>query len=363
MKPLFFRQDAEIVHDRIVRLGAAIGRSGTARQAAVWLFSYEHPALEQTVNGLRFPNPVGLSAGFDKNAELLDILPSVGFGFVEIGSVTGEPCAGNAKPRLWRLPASRGLVVNFGLNNDGCDVIAARLFGKSFAIPIGTSIAKTNSEKTVRTEEGIADYTKAFRAFASIGDYTTVNISCPNAFGGQPFSDPVRLHVLLDALDEIPSDKPVFVKLSADLGVDGLDATLEVALRHRVHGFVISNLTKCRDADRIAADELRRVGAGGISGKPVEALSNVLISHARKAAGDRFTIVGVGGIFSAEDAYEKIKRGASLVQLITGMIFQGPQLIGEINRGLVQLCERDGFSSIAEAVGRREGSEKMESGI
>ncbi|MBU1034859.1 quinone-dependent dihydroorotate dehydrogenase [Patescibacteria group bacterium] len=353
MKPLFFVADPEKVHDRIIRLGAAIGRSGVARRAASWLFSYQHPALQQTVNGIRFPNPIGLAAGFDKNAELIDVLPSVGFGFMEIGSVTGEPCAGNAKPRLWRLPESRGLVVNYGLKNEGCDAIAARLSGRSYKIPLGTSIAKTNSEKTVRTEDGIADYARAFRAFAEIGDYTTVNISCPNAFGGEPFSDPVRLNALLDALDEIPTNKPVFLKVTPDSGISGLDAALEVASRHRVHGLVISNLTKNRDTDRIAADELKRAGSGGISGKPVETLSSVLIAHARKAAGGRFTIIGVGGIFSAEDAYEKITRGASLVQLITGMIYQGPQLIGEINRGLVRLCERDGFSSISQAVGSR----------
>ncbi len=350
-KPFFFRRDPESVHDRVIGLGKRLGRYAVARRLTKGLFSYEHPALTQSILGIRFPNPVGLAAGFDKNAELVDILPAVGFGFEEVGSITGEPCAGNPKPRLWRLLESKALVVHYGLKNDGSEAIASHLRGRSFLIPIGTSIAKTNSPLTVGLEAGIADYAKAFRAFTEIGDYFTINISCPNAYGGEPFSDPQKLEALLSAIDPIPTSKPIFLKLTADATTAELDALLAVVDRHRVHGFVLTNLTKNRQSPAIRQDELRNAGKGGVSGKPVFDLSNRLISRLYRVAGGRYAIIGVGGVFSAEDAYEKIKQGASLVQLATGMIYEGPQLIGEINRGLVELLRRDGFKHVSEAVG------------
>lgn len=351
LKPVFFRQDPEKVHDRMVRLGKRLGSSRFARWFLAGLFQYEHPMLEQEVLGIRFRNPVGLAAGFDKNAELTQVLPSVGFGFEEVGSITGEPCAGNQGKRLWRLPKSKGLVVWYGLKNDGSKAIAERLRNLQFEIPIGTNIAKTNCRETVDTEKGIADYEKAFRAFSEIGDYFTVNVSCPNAYGGEPFGDPERLNMLMAALDKIETKKPVFIKLGPDTDLETLDRIIDVADRHRVHGFILSNLTKKRDREEIDQSEIAGIDKGGISGKPTAAASNTLVAHAYKRAGDRYVIIGLGGIFSAEDAYEKIRQGASLVQLITGMIFEGPQRIGEINAGLVKLLRRDGFSHISEAVG------------
>lgn len=350
-KPFFFRRDPEDVHDRVTWLGKTLGRFSAARAVTRALFSYRSPALEQTILGIRFANPVGLTAGFDKNAELLEIMPAVGFGFEEIGSVTGEPCEGNPRPRLWRLPKSRGLVVWYGLKNDGCEAVAARLRGRAFAFPVGTSVARTNSAETVDASAGIADYAKAFRAFAGIGDYTTVNVSCPNTCGGEPFTAPERLDRLLAALDAIPTGKPTFLKLPCDLSSDELDALVAVCNRHRVHGLILSNLTKLRDRSTIDRHEIAATDKGGISGRPTFGPSNELISHLWETTGRRYVIVGSGGIFSAEDAYEKIRRGASLVQLATGMIFEGPQVVGEINRGLVALLRRDGFANIAEAVG------------
>lgn len=350
-KPMFFRMDPENVHDRVTRLGMLAGQTSLTRRLARTLYDFRHPALEQTILGITFANPVGLTAGFDKNAELTDILPSIGFGFEEVGSITGEPCAGNPKPRLWRLPKSQGLVVWYGLKNDGCAAIANRLRGKRFAFPLGTSVARTNAPATISDEAGIADYAKAFRAFADIGDYTTVNISCPNTCGGEPFNDPERLELLLSALDAIPTQKPTFIKLAVDISTEELDALVAVCDRHRVQGFVISNLTKKYNRASIDEHEQATIVKGGVSGRPVFDPSNDLISHLYKIAGTRYVIIGSGGIFTAEDAYEKICRGASLVQLATGMIFQGPQVIGEINRGLVALLQRDGFTSIATAVG------------
>lgn len=351
MKPVLFRFDPERVHDAFTLFGSLLGATPIGRAFVAWLYRHDHPVLEQTMLGMHFSNPIGLSAGFDKNALLTDIMPSVGFGFEEVGSVTGEPCEGNPKPRLWRLPKSHGLVVNYGLKNDGCKVVARRLQGKRFAFPIGISVAKTNSSATVETAAGIADYEKAFRALEGIADYLTINISCPNAYGGEPFASPERLELLLTRLDETPTSKPIFVKLPVDVTTDELDALVAVMERHRVHGVIIANLTKRRDRAEIDQEEVHHVGRGGISGKPTLETSNALIAHLFRATGRRFVIVGSGGVFTAEDAYEKIRCGASLIQLITGMIFEGPQLIGDINRGLVELLQRDGFANISDAVG------------
>ena len=350
-KPIFFRQDPEKVHDRMTAVGEFLGRCKISRAITSRLFRYDDSSLEQTVLGMRFSNPIGLAAGFDKNAQLMDILPSVGFGFEEIGSVTGELCEGNPKPRLWRLPESKGLVVNYGLKNDGCEAIASRLSQKNSIFRLESASRKQILRQpwTLKSESRIMK--KAFRAFSSIGQYFTINVSCPNAFGGEPFTDPSRLELLLTRLDAIRTEKPIFLKLPVDFSTTELDALVAVAARHRVHGIILSNLTKNRERSEIKPEEISGITKGGISGKPTFDASNAQIEHLYKTSGSRFVIMGCGGIFSAEDAYEKIKRGATLVQLITGMIFQGPQLIGEINRGLVRLMKRDGFKNIGEAVG------------
>ncbi|MCI0479102.1 quinone-dependent dihydroorotate dehydrogenase [Candidatus Uhrbacteria bacterium] len=353
LKPVLFKMDPEYVHDTFVRIGAWLGKAEWSRSLVGALFRYEHPSLVTDVCGIRFANPVGLPAGFDKNARMTGIMPAVGFGFEEIGSVTGEPCAGNPKPRLWRLPESKALVVYYGLMNDGSEAIAGRLKGQRFAIPIGVSVAKTNSPATVETQAGIADYVKAMRTFvdAGVGEFFVVNISCPNAFGGEPYAEPSRLEALLAAVDAVPTPKPVFVKITADTTMDRLDAILEVVARHRIHGLIISNLTKKRDQATIVQTELTAEMKGGIGGKPVQPLADALIRHAYAKAGGRLAIIGVGGVFTAEDAYRKIRAGASLVQLVTGMIFEGPQVVGDINRGIVRLLERDGFACVKDAVG------------
>lgn len=299
--------------------------------------------------GIKFNNPIGLAAGFDKNGELTDILPSIGFGFMEIGSITGEPCEGNAKPRLWRLKKSKSLLVWYGLKNEGAEELSKKLKDKIFSIPLGTNIAKTNSKDTVNTEKGIADYAKAFEKFKNIGSYFTVNISCPNAFGGQPFTDPKSLHLLLTKIDKIPTKKPIFLKFAPDLSREEIDDLVEVCQNHRVHGFICTNLTKNRSNKNIL-DTVQSTD-GGMSGKIVEELSNDMLSYIYKKTKGKYIMIGLGGVFNAEDAYKKIRKGASLVQLITGMIFEGPQVISEINQGLVKLLKADGYSNISEAIG------------
>lgn len=349
LKPIFFCADPEKIHDRMIKFGRFLSHPAFRKVVAL-LFSYSNPKLVQNIAGIRFLNPIGLAAGFDKDAYLTGILPAVGFGFVEVGSITGEPCAGNPKPRLWRLKKSQGLVVYYGLKNEGCERVAERLKNKQFSIPIGISVAKTNNEKTVEVEAGINDYAKAYKAFTNIGDYYTINISCPNTFGGELFTDPELLERLLRRIDELPGGKPVFLKLSPDLSIEKIDAIINVSRHHRVAGFICSNLTKKRDNNKKIFDA-SVPQYGGISGKVVEEASNKLIQHIYNKTKGEFVIIGCGGVFSAEDAYKKIKLGASLVQLITGMIFKGPQVISEINQGLARLLERDGFSNISEAIG------------
>lgn len=346
-KSVAFKIDPEKTHDRILRLGKFLGSHQLTKKTIALLFSYHNPLLEQEILGIHFPNPVGLSAGFDKNGEIVDIISSVGFGFAEIGSITGEPCPGNKKPRLWRLKKSKGLIVNYGLKNDGAVVIAKRLQGKKFDIPLGISIAKTNSPETVEIEKGIKDYLKVCQHFIEIGDYWTINISCPNSFGGQPFTDPTSLDKLLTEIDKFNFQKPIFLKLSPDLSEQQIDEIIHITMKHNISGFVCTNLTK----NRKQIIEKNIPQEGGISGKPVAGLSDNMIAYIYRKTQGRYPIIGVGGIFSAQDAYRKIKLGASLVQLITGMIFQGPQLISSINMGLVELLEKDGFNSIKEAIG------------
>lgn len=353
LKRIFFLGDPEKVHDTMVLFGRILGSNFLTKSLTSLLFSYSHPALEQEILGIKFKNPIGLSAGFDKDGQLTDIMSSVGFGFEEVGSITGEPCEGNPKPRLWRLKNSKSLVVYYGLKNEGPDVISKRLKGKNLSIPIGTSIAKTNCADTVDTDKGIADYVKAFKKFTSIGDYFTINISCPNAFGGLPFTDAKRLDLLLSQIDQIPTKKPVFLKMAPDLSEKELDRILTVAKKHKVHGFICTNLTKDRKrASKLVHKNDNIPENGGLSGKIVEDLSNNQIRMIYQKTKGKYVIIGVGGVFSAEDAYKKIKLGASLVQLITGMIFEGPQVIGEINRGLVKLLKRDGYTNISGAVGK-----------
>jgi dihydroorotate dehydrogenase len=350
VKPVFFKIPPETVHDRMINLGKKLGNNAITRSLTSNLFNYKNPKLEQKILGIHFKNPIGLSAGFDKDAQLTDILPSVGFGFEEIGSITGEQCHGNPKPRLWRLINSKSLVVYYGLKNQGCKKIAKRIKNKFFKIPILTSIAKTNSKSTVSTKDGINDYFKAYKEFTDIGDISVINISCPNTFGGEPFHDSKKLGQLLKKLSEVNSTKPIFIKISPELSETELDKIIQVSRKYKVAGFICTNLSKNRQNLKLK-DNITHT-KGGISGKPIEHQSNKIISYIYKKTKGEFIIIGVGGVDSAESAYKKICLGASLIQLITGMIYEGPQLISEINQGLVKLLEKDNLKNISEAIGK-----------
>ena len=355
VKPLLFAQEPERVHERMLRTGRLLGRSGLTRSLVKGLFSYQRTMLEQEVFGLKFRNPVGLSGGFDKDADLVNILPSVGFGYFQVGSVTAKPYEGNRRPWLYRLPKSKSIIVNYGLKNIGAKRVIEKLKRSRLGeVPVSISVAKTNCKETADDEAGIEDYCECLVLLSEsgVGDMYTLNISCPNAFGGEPFTDSGKLERLLIRVGELGLEKPVLVKMPVDLVWDDFKFLLDVILRHKCRGVIISNLTKDRSGVSLHDDILDET-KGGLSGKPTERKANGLISRTYKYCGDRLIIVGVGGIFSAEDAYEKIRRGATLVQLITGMIYEGPQLIGQINEGLVELLEKDGLKSISEAVGSK----------
>jgi dihydroorotate dehydrogenase len=326
-----------------------LGKYEFTQKLTTLTFDYKNPVLDQKISGIKFENPVGLAAGFDKNAWLIDILPFVGFGFMEVGSITGEKCRGNEKPRLWRLINSKALMVNYGLTNNGAEKISRRLKDKKFHFPVGINIAKTNNKATVQLKKGIADYVKTAETFKNIGDYMTINLSCPNSFGGQDFQKKSRLEKLLTEIKKLKLKKPIFLKIAPDLSEKQLDEIINLTKKYKLTGFICSNLTKNRNNPKITDENLPEQGS--ISGKPAEELANQQIEYIYKQTKGKFIIIGCGGIFSAKDAYKKIKLGASLVQLITGMIFEGPQLISEINQGLVKLLEQDGYKNISEAIG------------
>jgi dihydroorotate dehydrogenase (fumarate) len=260
------------------------------------------------------------------------------------------------KPWFHRLPKTKSLVVNKGLANDGVLAIAKRV--KAYpesafdGFPLNVSVAKTNSPGACKELDAIDDYIGSLKILEAegVGVMYTLNISCPNTFGGEPFTTPEKLERLLTAVDVLDLSKPVFIKTPSDLPWEKLKKLLGVAAKHDITGVTIHNLAKDRSKMKLL-DPLPDSIKGNMSGKPTWETSNEFIRRTRLEFGERFIIFGVGGIFSAEDAYTKIRLGANMVELITGMIFEGPQLIGDINRGLVRLLKRDGFSNVGEAVG------------
>jgi dihydroorotate dehydrogenase len=353
LRPIFFLIEPEKMHDLSLASGSFVGRSRIGRKLTRALFDFADPSLEQNVAGMHFKNPLSLAAGYDKDGLLTGIVSPVGFGYHEIGSATGEPCKGNDGQRLWRLKKSQALVIYYGLKNIGAEMISERMSKLKYDLPVGINIAKTNSSDTIDEEKGILDYVKAFKAFSSrgVGDYFAINISCPNTVGGEPFTDPGKLDRLLLALEEARggNDRPFFLKMPADITDQNVDGIIEVARKYKITGFICTNVTKNRSNDKIIETDLP--DKGGISGKVVQELSDDLISYIYNRCGKEFVIIGCGGIFNADDAYTKIKKGASLLQLITGVIFEGPWTVSDINAGLVTRMKKDGYTNISEVIG------------
>lgn len=352
LKPVFFALDAETAHEFACHTLAKASHLGFAQEALASLFVVKDPRLEVSIRSLTCPNPVGLAAGFDKNAELLNILPSMGFGFIEVGSFTPLPQEGQKRPRLFRYPRQQGLVNRMGFNNPGVKVAAERLAHRSpsIRIPVGVNVGKG---RETPLEEAMEDYLTALEVVHDAADYLVLNISSPNTPNLRQLQQAEPLERILRAAADFvrargeargAPPKPLFVKISPDND----DAVVEDIGRLCVDlgcGVVATNTTIDHSALTGAKQQ------GGLSGKPVRQKSNDVIRRLYRITRGLVPIIGVGGIFSAADAYEKIQLGASLVQVYTGWIYQGPTMVREINEGLLRLLERDGLKSIKDAVG------------
>ncbi len=361
VKPILFLFPPDDVHVFFLKVGRMLGKYESVRIFFSKIWSYENRALEQNICGLNFKNPIGLSAGFDYNADLVEILPSIGFGFHSIGTLTHEAYGGNPLPMLARLPKSRSLLVNKGFKNDGVKKVLSGL-NKNISLSLrGVSVGSTNKQYE-DFESMIGDIVSGFMDAENFADfdYYELNISCPNLLNLQNLKEQlassVGLRQLLINLEQLNLQRPVFIKMPLERNEDELGEMMQVAKDFPlVRGLIFSNLVKDRKNEAFNTEEIKKAGQGNFSGKPVEEKSNQVLRYAYKNYGQRFVLIGVGGVFTAEDAYRKILLGASLVQMITGLVFMGPEQVGIINKGLVALLEKDGYHNIQEAVGSING--------
>lgn len=356
MKPVLFLFDPEFIHNIMVSRGEMIGKT-FIKKLFNWKLNYSSKKLRQNIDGINFEGPVGLAAGFDYNGQLTQVLYSLGFGFQSIGTITNLPSEGNPYPRLGRLPKSRSLMVNKGFKNNGAVLIANNIQKLNFKVPIGISVGVTNDPKIDTVKDAIGDIRRTFQIIEKMkikNSYYELNISCPNLNDGSvDFFKPENLNRLLQLIDQLKWKKPVFVKMPVSISDRKFVSLLEVIVKYKfIKGVVIGNLWKNRKNKLLDRQEVKNFSDGSFSGKPCGPRSNELIKLTYKKYGKKLTIIGCGGIFNGQDAYKKIKLGASLVQLITGIIYQGPQVISQINMELEELLKKDGYKNIREAVGK-----------
>ncbi len=351
---LLFQLDAEQAHGL-----ACLVLGAMERVSGAWISCTPAgiPELSQNLWGAHFPNPVGLAAGFDKNAGFPHVWQALGFGFAELGTVTALAQPGNPRPRMFRLPEDKALINRMGFNNQGAEAISRRLRAATqhspIGIPLGINIGKS---RLTAIEDAAGDYLESFQRLARFATYVVVNVSSPNTPGLRDLQGEEHLHILLDTLQtansklaqqgEIEHPRPILVKLAPDLSDDGITAVVRSAREHGAAGIVATNTTIRRDGLRTRIEE-----SGGLSGAPLRARATEVIQQIRSLAGDSLTIIGTGGIFTAEDAYEKIRAGASLVQVYTGFIYRGPTLARQIVAKLPSLLRRDGFRHLRDAIG------------
>jgi dihydroorotate dehydrogenase len=301
---------------------------------------------------LRFKNPVGLAAGFDKNGRIVDFLPALGFGFLEVGTVTPVGQAGNDRPRLFRLPQDGAIINRMGFNNDGAPPLALQLQKRRTTIPVGVNIGKN---KATPNEVAVRDYERCFKNLADYADYVTVNVSSPNTPNLRELQEKDSLRTLLVHIAELNRTRrkplPLLLKIAPDLADEALEDVAQIVRDISLDGVIATNTTIARSGLSTARTEVERIGAGGLSGRPLKQRSTEVISFLYKRLGPDIPIIGAGGIFSAEDAYEKIRAGAALIQVWTGLVYEGPGLVRKINRGLAELLKKDGFGNIKEAIG------------
>lgn len=340
LRPLLFTLPPETAHKLTLRGLSMLGHFGSPRA--------DDHLLAQQIFGLTFDNPLGMAAGFDKDGEAMKGVHNIGFGFTEIGTLTPLPQAGNPQPRVFRLPQQEALINRLGFNNRGqidalhrLEILRARPHGVHR--PIGVNIG-ANKE----AEDRIADYEKGAARFAALADYLTVNISSPNTPGLRDLQGGEAVVEIMQRVRAAAPDTPIVVKIAPDLDISQACEIGALAMAHNIDGLIISNTTLQRDgvAGLRHGDE-----AGGLSGQPVYDLSTEMLAEVYAATQGKLTLFGVGGVSSGAQAYGKIRAGASLVQLYTGLVYQGPGLVGRMKRELLDLLRADGFSSISEAVG------------
>jgi dihydroorotate dehydrogenase len=339
LKPLLFLFDPENVHHFVTRNLKRFNRlpGGTFMSKAMW--GLDDHRLEKEVFGLKFKNPVGLAAGFDKNAELISEMGALGFGFIEVGTVTPLPQPGNPKPRMFRLPEDGALINRMGFNNLGVDIAAARiaayrknLNSKQTPLIIGGNIGKN---KVTPNEDAVSDYIKCFDRLFDVVDYFVVNVSSPNTPGLRELQEKEPLMHILNTLQQRNNkngiSRPILLKIAPDLTNEQLDDIADIVKQTGIAGIIATNTTISRDG----LTSINKSETGGLSGKPLTQRSTEVISYLHKVSGGAFPIIGVGGIHSADDAIEKLQAGASLVQLYTGFIYEGPGLIKRINKRIL----------------------------
>ena len=360
IKPLLFKMDAERAH----HLGLSAGKFGakTVRPVLHSIYAYEHPALVQDLLGLRFDTPVGIAAGFDKNAEMIQFWDALGVGLLDIGSVTAKAAGGNPKPRAFRLPQDEALVNRMGLNNIGADAVAGIL--KDLTRPnlkVGVNITKTH-DPNILGDAGLDDFCYSYKTLAHLGDFVTLNVSCPNTAEGKTFEDPQALNSLLERIFRIKEkhsiEQALLVKLSPvdvedDTARSSLDELLGVLGRFPIDALVMTNTSNSRSGLKSGQDQLETIGKGGLSGKPLNETALKMTRYVYRATEGKQILVGVGGIHDGASAWERICAGASLLQLYTALVYQGPGLLKKINRYLVEQLEKASYSSIQEAVGSK----------
>ncbi|WP_018143336.1 quinone-dependent dihydroorotate dehydrogenase [Alloscardovia criceti] len=349
VKPFVFDQSPDDAHTQMLQFARVTRNIPPLMWALRGMMDYTDPILETEVMGIKFHNPFGLSAGLDKDCDLPVLLDNIGFGFETIGSITSRPCKGNPRPWFHRLPEYASMMVHVGLANDGIAQVMPRIekaYLNSKTMRISTSIARTNDHLTGDISEGVEDYAKSVRRAANRTHMLEINISCPNTMVGEQFTKPENLDQLFTELDTIDHSQPLLVKMPSDKSWEEFKELLDVLADHKVDGVSIANLRKDRNGLDVPPD-----WEGGLSGLPTIGLNNALIERTFREYHDRFTIAGIGGVFTPEQAYEKIRKGSSLVMFITSLMYRGPQNITVLKRGLAQLLRRDGFSSVEQAVG------------
>lgn len=336
IRKILFSIDPEKVHYMVMKRLQTAYNLLLMRNMLKSMYTVKHPSLERTLWGITFPNPVGLAAGFDKDAKYTDALAALGFGFVEIGTLTPRPQPGNPKPRLFRLPADQALINRMGFNNEGSKAAAERLKHRKEKLVIGGNIGKN---KDTPNEDAIKDYEASFRDLYDVVDYFVVNVSSPNTPGLRALQDKEPLMHILNTLmtlnKSLGNPKPLLLKIAPDLTNEQLDDIIEIVETTGIQGLVATNTTIDRSNLHTPAAEVEAIGAGGLSGLPVRSRATEVIRYISKKSNGQIPVIAVGGIFTAADAKEKLDAGAVLVQVYTGFIYEGPATASNICKGLI----------------------------